>query len=252
MPITPEQQAELAATAGETRSKGPRMELKTLRFDGKSGELRLIELNGEQVPVTIPAELVILKKRNVLKAFTDQSYFTTEYDFTSSIISLFTMENSKVKHLASATPPQLRAQYPFLKSQQVGYALFNHEVVKFEIKGASFSSFIDYTKTLQDQKLHSYQVVTQISGVGSGKKGTVNYRFMEFTYRDLESDEFNEVKGALDDTTKQLYAIDKYYAEKKAAAAPDAHDTPDADADPLAAEFDSPAADAINPEDIPF
>jgi hypothetical protein len=260
MPISKERQAELMGVAGEQRTKGPRMETKTVQFDGRTGELRMRDADGTLTPVDFPAEYVILKKRNVLKAFTDASYFSTEYDYTSTIISLFKIENGKAKHVGSGTPPELRAEFPFLKWQQPCYALdlVSGEIVKIEIKGASASAFIDYTKKLQDEGLHSYQVVTRIIGADTGKTGAVTYKFMQIESRDLEDDEFEATKAALESVTKQLYEIDKYYAEKKAASAEVTAALPttaptgpvaQSEPDPLAKHFDG---SEVNPEDIPF
>lgn len=236
--------AELAGAAGQTRSKGPRFEADSVTFDGKKGELRLRQADGTIVPVNYPAEFVILKKRNVLKSY---PMFSTEYDYASTIISLFSSETGRVQHVASGTPKQLREKFPQLKWQQVCYALYNGEVVKLEIKGASASSFIEYSKQLQDQDLHSYQVVTIITGAGTGKKGAVEYKFMEFGSRDLDEAEFDQVKSSLERVTKELYEIDRHYAEKKAEKM-EGVDTPAPDLGELASEFD----EEINPEDIPF
>lgn len=247
MTISKEKLDELTGVAGEKQSKGPRLDLPTVRFDGKTGEARMVAPDGSIAPIALPAEFVILKKRNVLKAFTDCSYFTSEYEYTSSIISLFKMENGRVKHVMSATPPQLRAEYPFLKAQQVGYALYDGQQVKMEIKGKTFSSFIEYSKVLSDEKLHSYQVVTIVNGTGVGKKGTVSFKFMEFSHRDLTDAEFEQVKANLDDITKKLYNIDNFYAQKRLEKSEAVQTAAPADVPGI--EFPE---DEVDAEDIPF
>lgn len=250
MAISKEQMDELAGVAGQSRSKGPRMDVPTISFDGKQGELKMRASDSTIHPVPFPAEFVILKKRNALKAF---PMFSTEYDYASTIISLFSSESGRVQHIASGTPPQLRAQFPTLKWMQPCYALYNGAIVKLEIKGASASSFIDYTKTLKEAGEHSYQVVTVVPGAGTGKKGVIDYKFMQFEKRDITDDEFMLVKDALKDVTEQLYNIDKYYAEKKAerAEGTDALPVDDVPVHPLDSEFNV-GGEEINPEDIPF
>lgn len=264
MPITKEQQAELAGAAGEQRQKGPKVEAKALRFNGATGELRKVDDYGEQEPIAIPVEFVILKKRNALKAYIgDVSHFTSEYDYSSTIINLFKFENGKASFVTSGTPAQLREAYPELSGVQVAYVVHDHELCKLEIAGKSFGSFIDYQDELKKAQLHSYQVVTQVTGVERGKKGIVSYAFMKFGFRDMDEPEFTETKEALEKLTKELYEVDKFYAEKNAArgetvvavgpspVAANALPTSPVSVQPVQMP-DIHLADEVNPEDIPF
>lgn len=249
MPLTPEQKAQLAGAAGQSRERGPSIDAKIIRFAGDTGELRTREKDGTIIPISIPSEFIILKKRNMLGGhINEEAHFTSEYDFKSTIVSLFKTVNGKTQHVASGTPPQLRAQFPNLKSRQMCYALHNGEIVKLEIKGASYTSFIDFSDKLREEGLHSYEVVTIVSGVGSGKKGVVNYKFMEFDKRDLTDEEFATVAKELESLTKRLYEIDRHYAEKRAEKAGVADGVDPEPVSELAAVFD----EEINPEDIPF
>lgn len=247
MPISDDTRAALQSAAGNDRQRGPRMDLRTITFDGKKGELRMTEKDGTIVPIAMPAEFVVLKKRNALKAFTDASYFSTEYDYASSIINLFKRENGRTVHVDQGTPKQLRAMHPFLKWMQPCYVLYKGEVMKLDIKGASASAFIDYSKKLQSENLHSYMVMTVVPSAGTGKKGAINYRFMQFESRDLTEDEAVQTTEALKKLTSDLFEIDKFYAEKNARKADIAPEPQAKDA----ADIDYPDEE-INPEDIPF
>lgn len=248
MPISKEQRDSLATVAGETNTRGPRIDTLAIKWDGVNGELRKVDADGTLIPLKLPLELTFLKKRNVLKAYiNDVSHFTSEYEYTSTIINLFKYDNGKTTFVDAGTPPQLRAKYPELKGTIQAYVLHEGDLCKLEIKGASLKSYLTFTDEL-DRGLKSFQYVTIVSGIGAGKKGAVSYKFMEFSHRDLEEAEFEEVKTRLDGITKELYEVDKFYAEKNLART----DTPQpAVRHALEEEFDE-VVEEINPEDIPF
>lgn len=248
--MTDDQRKELLGIAGENRSKAPRLDIPVIRVNGNTGEIRKIvrnDGNEEEQPLTKPLRVVILKKgRRSLKLFTKtDNLFSSEYETRAQLVNLFRRVGSTVTFVKAATAPEIRDEFPLIKTVESAYVLHDGELCRLEIKGASLTGYYDYQTKLKEDKVHGFEVDTVITTKSeAGQMG--DYHFFAFDSEPLSA-EFDTVREKLSEVTEKLKEIDTYNARKNAERLPDGL---------VAEEVQAPAMpdldEEINPEDIPF
>lgn len=244
---TPEEKKRLAELAGDGgNSKFPRYDVPHLRFNGNTGEFR-VRLSGseEDIPVSKPVSVVILKKMSMLSAYkTKESWFTSEFASPNESIALFHNVEGTVKFVEEGTSVSLKQSHQLLKTQAVLYVLFNGNVHRLVIKGGSLAGYFDYVNKLRDEEKHTFEVATLISGQKAKNEelGTTYYK-MEFSYTDSTL-ALAELEAKMKEVNEALQKI----ADHRRGNRP----TEPTEPDPLEDEFKQSYPESINPDDIPF
>lgn len=202
----------LAQLAGENRQSRPTFYVPVIKFNGKTGEFQKVEFGeSKETKITpLPKELsfVILKKRQALGAF--PNYFSNQFTSPSEKIALFKKQNGKFSLAETATPKELREKYPILKTKNIAYILYEGSVCQLDIKGLSLSSYWDYQKSLRDENLHSFQVITSVHSEKVENDNGVFYK-MVFSTSEKQPN-LAEVEKHLTVVAQKLAAIDSYNA----------------------------------------
>lgn len=217
--IDNETRKRLAEKSGDSNnSRPPKYTVPLIRFDGNRGEFRKITKNdnGEnvEVPISIPLEFVILKKRRLLSAFSpNKSYFTNEHNSTSDQLMLFKVIEKTVSLDDIGYTDQLREKYQTLKTHEVIYVLYDGEVCKMEIKGGSLSNYYDYQKALQSEELHSFEVETVVGSEKVKNDQGFSYFRLTFDHKEFDGD-FSLVEKKIDEVVSACNESDNYTKQK--------------------------------------
>lgn len=209
-----EQLDRLAKMSGEGQERAPKYVLPLLKFNGNTGEFSTYDTESkEEKAIDKPIQITILKRRKALSAFTtNNSFFTNEYSSTVQKVCLYKNIDGTITHEATDIPATLRTKYPGLKTKEVIYCLYEGEVYKLDIKGASLRDFWDFTNKLSEDDKHSFQIVIEIDSVSVKEKGKIPYFKMTFTNAgdsDLDAVEENLAKVA-----EELGKVDYYFTKK--------------------------------------
>lgn len=247
------QRQRMAEMSGENEGgKFPKYVTPILSFNGNTGEFKKVTLveKGENLEETLakPVKIVFLKTKKALAGrTTGKSWFTSEYASPMDTISLFEVVAGKVVFAGSGPVGKIRELNPLLKQIDVAYVLFDGEVHKLEIKGASLSPQWAYKTALRDDGLHAFEVFTLITTEKKKNEELGNsYYAMVFT-KDLTEVDLNLVEAKQAEVTAALVKIDAYQASKQST-----NPTVARTVDGAAEEYNQLGKQDINPDDIPF
>lgn len=240
------QVARMAGMSGEGSGKAPKFLTPLIRFDGNRGEFRMISLDENkqkvETPLKKPIKLVILRKRRLLSSFSPTvSHFTTEHNSINDKIQVFSNTAGQIKHEMTGYTKEIRAQFPLIKTHEVIYALYNDEVIRFEIKGGSLSGYYDYQKELQSEGIHCFQVTTVLSSEKAKNEASFAYNRVTFEKADLEVS-LDDVEEKMNFVNENLKKVDDFFTAKMLKNAPAA----------VSDDAGGAPKDDINPDDIPF
>jgi hypothetical protein len=241
----------LAGLSSDGQERAPKYNPTVLKFNGNTGAFSTYNIETkEETPITDPVEITVLKRRKALSAWTsNDSHFTNEYNNTNQKVSLYKNLEGTVTHEATDTPGELRAKYPTLKTKEVVYCLFNGAVHKLDIKGTSLRDWWDFSKKLNEEDKHSFQIVTGISSVAVKEKGKIPYYKMVFENKG-ESD-LDALEEPMKEVAEGTGKVDEYFARKIAGEFRKNQGSATAAATPAGDVIEYPADD-INVDDIPF
>lgn len=246
----------LADKSGDNSSpKFPKYVVPIITFNGNTGEFRVREVEGdkyskEEKPIDKPVELVILKKRSALatKLGSEKELFSSEFSSPLERIALFN-NTGRVSFEMSGTAAEIRAKYPDIKTKQVLYCLYEGAVHKLEVKGASFSSFLEWQNSMRERDLHSFEVLTVVNSVKE-KHETSKKVYYAMTFSDKKLTKTEGIEEAMDEVNAAIKKLEDYQASRNtpvSAPLPVVRDAADVAYDALDGE-DAPP----NPDDIPF
>lgn len=238
----------LAKLSGEGQGRAPKYTVPLIRFNGNEGSFRTVDLDfKEETPIEKPVNVIILKKRKVLSSFSPTaSYFTNEYSSPNQTVNLYKNIDGTVTFEKAGMPVDLRQEFQALRTKEVLYVLYGGAVHKLEVKGGSLGDYYDYLNLLQEEDLHSFQVVTSISSVKTENESKFKYHKMTFTKG--EATDLNEITPHMEKVVAELEKVDDYFAQKNAEAFRMTGANVEAKAEIPTIQVD----EDINPDDIPF
>jgi len=254
-----EQLKRMASMSGDSGlGKPPKYVVPLIRFNGNRGEYRKISYDADgnkvETPLTNPVQFVILKKRRLLSHYSPNgSYFTNEYDSPNQQVSLFKNVAGTVTHEATGIATDLREQFQQLRTHEVIYLLHEGQVCKMEVKGGSLGNYYDYQKSLQDEDLHGFQVLTSVSSESAKSEGGMSYYKITFQKLVLTTS-LDEVEAHMTEVSSNLKKLDDYFAAKSRSNSP----ANVAHLDKVMDDMTAPTEKTIqldeepNPDDIPF
>lgn len=260
--------------SGESGAKAPELKLNEIRFHGTKGKFLYIDVLGGKTEegkdgkkkyktTEIPGskiEVVFLKVRRKLSQFRKgkKSLNTNEHNHKDQRVVLFGGDKPE-----SGIASDLREKYQGLRTQQVIYCLYEGELVRLTLRGASLGSetkdkkefdFYSYISSFKSdgKEEHFYDFVTILSPLEEeGPQGTyycVGYKRGEELSKEMQDKAGDEMYRAFDYCKK----VDDYYATQfKARSAPKKEAGEDQSGEDDGEGIDYPK-DEINPEDIPF
>lgn len=131
----------------------------------------------------------ILHHRQSLSSFADdgsvvRTMFTPEVSLKAKELSLFQSESAaggkkSTRFLMKADIKKLRESFPELGYRKILYVIHDGQLKSLVVKGATFSKFIELTKTTLNGASSS-SVLLKL-GTEKGKKGTVTFYAITFT-----------------------------------------------------------------------
>lgn len=237
--------------------KPPTLKVNEIRFKGDTGKFVYIDLlNREQGQKPDEKELgdslevVFLKIRRKLSYYSKQNekfVTTSEHNHKDETVFLF---GPNIRGRAS----DLREQYQMLRTQQIVYCLWNGEVVRLIVKGASLGSqaeeqlatkFYEYLQSFEGSE-HVHQFKTNI-GTQDEKGKLGSYKVMDFQRGDkLDETELKDVEAQIEKIHSVTSAQDAHYQKYSQEQITENEATPESEDSPEYPEED------ISPEDIPF
>lgn len=260
-----EQEMSMEEMSGERGyNRPPQLILNEIRINGNKGKFiyrdvkaGLVEANGKkkyperELPEAI--EVVFLKVRRRLVQFRkgQKNLTTNEHNHKGQVVTLFGADSGVEKEVAA----DLREKYQGLRTQQIVYALYNNELVRLIIRGASLGSqvkpkeehdFYSYISSFKDEGKdeHFYEHVTELYALQEeGELGS--YYCIGFRQgRKLEDPEMDIVKENMKVAFNYCTAVDEFFGQ-------DAEKIQKATAKEQLPTVEYPEED-IAPEDIPF
>lgn len=250
--------AEKQGNSGQ--SQFPKYLVPIINFNGNTGEYRLTpledgELAKEAVPLKSPVGIVILKKRSALATKLDDepSYFSSEFTSPNDSTALFSKNGGRASFVTSAKATELRVKFPNLKTKSILYCLYEGQVHKLEVKGASLTNFFEWQDEMKKEDKHSFEVTVNL-GSAKEKHTTSKKTYFVMTFKSVELENFDGMEEAMDEVNAALKLQDEYQATRNAATPSQAAASGmSAEANKLWNGADeTPKADDINPDDIPF
>lgn len=208
----------MAAMSGETGGgKAPKYNVPLIKFNGNTGEFKKISYDdamGKLIdPLDSQISIVVLKNRKRLEAL-DDGLSSSEYNDMSQKVFLFKEEGGKYSREAVDTAPELKKQYPTIKTQEVLYVLFEGEVHKLIVKGGSSPNFYGYKDELKADDMHLFEVTTVIGSESEvNKKTRKKYFKMTFKATVLETS-LDEVEEKMSEVDAAIRKIDDFNTGK--------------------------------------
>lgn len=204
----------LAKIAGEGQERAPKYILPLLKFNGNTGEFSTYNIESKSdTSIKKPIQITILKRRKALSSWTsDLNFFTNEYNSTTQKVCLYKNIDGTITHETTDIPANLRVKFPALKTKEVIYCLFEGVIHKLDIKGASLKDFWDFSKKLNENDKHSFQVIIEIDSVKVAEKGKIPYFKMTFT--NAGDSNLDEVEENLAKVAENTGKVDEFFAKK--------------------------------------
>jgi hypothetical protein len=261
---------DLSQYSGETYyQRPPRMPLNEISLNGNKGIYRIknvvkgyTEVDGkktyEETELGESIKVVFLRVRRRLAQFKkgEPTLATSEHNSKADEVALFGGAAVE-KGLASA----MRDKYPGLRTQQVVYALYNNELVRLIVKGASLGSetkaedvmtFYDYIssfkKDAEGKKVdeHFYQYETNLSAVKETSPLGGYYAIKFEKGKKLDDAEMENVAVEMKKIHEFIVSVDGFYGKKK-----EGEIAPAEEIETINIDEDEPKEET-NLKDIPF
>ena len=170
---------------------------------------------GEKITV------IFLKVRRILKQYRKglSPLVTNEHNHKDNMVTLF--GDSIEKNIAST----LRENYEGLRTQQIIYAIYDGELVRLVIKGASIGSeskpkgefgFYDYIKSFKkdDKDEHFYEHQTELYSIKEESSMGSYYAMGYKKGKKLTEEEMKEVEEKMTIAFNHCTEVDEYYGGK--------------------------------------
>lgn len=227
----------LSEMSGENDAgSAPKLILNQIRFNGKKGvyvfenvKKGLIETvdpktgktkkSYEKVGLGETIEVIFLKIRRRLYEFRkdQKALATNEHNHAGARVTLFGGEK-----IENGIASELREKYPKLRTQQVIYALYQGEMVRLIVKGASLGSttkpkdvddFYSYLSKFQGKNDEHFYEYKTILSVGEEEGPLGSYFVMHFAKGDKLED-LSEVETNMEIAFNHCKEADEYYLSK--------------------------------------
>lgn len=240
-------QIERMANKVGKQKKAPKYDVPLLKFNGNTGNFRKLDFQEGTDEGIDPPKFITLKMRSLLSSYSPQaSYWTNEYESPNQIVSLFRRDDGGITHQGNGTPGNLRDNFPEarLRTKKALYGLYEDEVCKLEVRGASLGNFFDYQRELDEAGLHNFQVYT-VTGVQSTEnEAGMKYKVMTFDFEKHDKD-LDKIEKTQTEIHDNLAQVDEYFS-------PDENDS-----EPVKVVGDTEAVTEAkqadpDPDDIPF
>ena len=246
----------------------PKLSINQIRFNGKRGlyiyedvKGGLIETDGkksyDKKSIGNQIEVVFLKIRRRLYQFRKdkKALTTTEHNHTGARVTLFGGEK-----IENGIASELREKYPQLRTQQIIYALYEGELVRLIVKGASLGSktkpkdvddFYSYISKFQGKNDEHFYEYKTILTVGEEKGELGEYFVMHFAKGEkLLEGSMEAVETGMKIAFDHCKESDDYYLSKMPKELEKIAEKQQAKKEEM--ETVEYPEEEIDPEDIPF
>lgn len=257
----------LEQMSGE-RKPSPRLQLNEIGLNGNTGEFVFRDVKGglqeiegrkryAQKTLGNEVEVVFLKVRRKLMAHQKDArpLATNEHQSKTDYVRLFGLQTGAESNTAEA----LREKYQQLKTIQIVYALYEGELVRVFVKGASLGSnnkasenldFYTYLSSFKKdgREDHMYECKTKLYSVKESGDMGQNYYCMSYKEGEkLGEADMVKVRENMKIAFDFSQEVDAYYGNKSVTFTKPVQDKTDE-----AGGYEYPDEEGLNPEDIPF